>query len=40
MKRANLLENFNNKSKPRSKKEKDKKQNTFDSTNALMKAKK
>ena len=40
MKRANLLENFNNKSKPRSKKEKDKKQNTFDSTNALMKDKK
>ena len=40
MKRANLLENFNNKSKPRSKKEKDNKQNTFDSINALMKAKK
>ena len=40
MKRANLLENFNNKCRPRSKKEKGKKQNTFDSINTLMKAKK
>ena len=38
MKQTNLLEkiiNLSNKPRPRSKKEKDKKQNTFDSINAL-----
>ena len=38
MDQANLLENmvkFNNKSRPRSKEDKDKKRNTFDCVNAL-----
>ena len=38
MEQTNLLENivnFSNKSKPRSKRDKDKKQNTYDSINAL-----